>query len=169
MKKVIIGFSRPMKYRILSSLICFITNSNVSHTYVRIPVPEYGESMVFQASGLSVNYCNYKVFQEKAKVVEEYEIEVSDDVFAIGELMRVMEAGKPYSVKELVGLLWVLVMRGLGIRVGNPFKDGSASYICVELVMLCVGLRADSENTTQEDFRRWCKKHGKLISIEDTL
>lgn len=161
MKKVIVGFStHPGAF---SKLIRFITNSKVSHTYIRIPVLEYNEDMVFQASGLSVNYTNYKVFQTKCKVIEEYEITVDDETHALGEMMRVMEAGKPYSVKELIGLLWVLMMRGFGYKVQNPFRDGSTSYICVELVMICVGLRHDSENITQEDFRRWCEIHGKLI------
>ncbi len=160
MKKVIVGFSTHKGA--FSSLIRFVTNSKVSHCYIRIPVPEYGESMVFQASGLWVNYCNYGIFQEKNKVIEEYEIEVEDDVYAFGEMLRVMEAGKPYSMKEIFGLLWVLAMRGLGVKVKNPGRDGSNSYICVELAMLCVGLAADSENITQEDFRRWCVKKGKL-------
>lgn len=167
MKNIIIGFSTHPG--IFSTLIKFITNSKVSHTYTRILIPEYNESMVFQASGFYVNYMNYKIFKEKSTVIEEYEIEVDDDTYQFAEMMRVMEAGKPYSIKEIIGLLWILIMRGFGIKVKNPFRDGSDSYICVELVMLCVGLKADSENTTQEDFRRWCKKHGKLISIEDTL
>lgn len=161
MKKVIIGFSAHPG--IFSTLIKFITNSRVSHTYIRIPVPEYNESMVFQASGLCVNYMNYKVFQKKSKIIEEYEIEVDDDVYAFGEMMRVIESGKPYSMKEIFGLLWVLAMRGFGVKVNNPFRDGSHSYICVELAMLCVGLEKDSENVTQEDFRRWCAANGTLI------
>lgn len=161
MKTVIVGFSTQSGA--FSSLIKFATNSKVSHSYIRIPVPEYNESMVFQASGLSVNYCNFKIFQEKSKVMEEYEIEVDEETYEYGEMLRVMEAGKPYSMKELVGLLWILVMRGFGVRAKNPFRDGSASYVCVELAMLCVGLQADSENVTQEDFRRWCAAHGKLI------
>lgn len=161
MKKIIIGFSSNPG--LFPTLIKFITNSKASHAYVRIPVLEYNESIIFQASGLAVNYTNFKIFQEKNKVIEEYEIEVDDDVFAFGEMMRVMEVGKPYSVKELFGLLWVLSMRGLGVRVNNPFRDGSHSYICVELAMLCVGLEKDSENITQEDFRRWCSVNGKLL------
>lgn len=161
MKTVIVGFSTyPGAF---SSLIRFVTNSKVSHAYIRIPVPEYNESMIFQASGLWVNYCNFKVFQEKSKVVEEYEIEIDEETHQYGEMLRVMEAGKPYSMKELFGLVWILIMRGFGVRVKNPFRDGSASYICVELAMLCVGLETDSENITQEDFRRWCAANGKLI------
>lgn len=161
MRKVIVGFSSHPG--VFSTLIKFVTNSKVSHTYIRIPIPEYNESMIFQASGLVVNYTNYKVFLEKSKVIEEYEIEVSDDVFALGEMLRVMEMGKPYSMKEVFGLLWVLAMRGLSVRVKNPFRDGSHSYICVELAMMCVGLGSDSENVTQEDFRRWCVANGKLL------
>lgn len=161
MKKIIVGFSTH--HSLFSTLIKFVTNSKVSHTYIRIPVPEWDESVVFQASGLVVNYTNYKVFLEKSTVIEEYEIDVSDDVYAFAEMVRVMECGKPYSMKEVFGLLWVLAMRGLNVKVKNPFRDGSHSYICVELVMTCVGLTSDSENATQEDFRRWCAINGKLL------
>lgn len=162
MKKVIVGFST--RSGIFSSLIKWITNSKVSHTYVRIPVPEYGESVVFQASGLHVNYMNFEVFKKAGNIIiEEYEIKVDNDTYEFGEMLRVMEAGKPYSIKELFGLLWILSMRGFGVKVKNPFRDGSRSYICVELAMLCVGLGAESENVTQEDFRRWCKRNGKLL------
>jgi len=161
MKKVIVGFSfRP---GIFSALINFTVKSKASHTYIRIPIPEYNEDMVFQASGLSVNYTNFKVFKEKSKVIEEYEIEVSDDTATQGELLRITEMGKPYSIKEIIGLLCVLAARNLGFSIKNPFRDGSRSYICVELAMLCVGLKADSENVTQEDFRRWCEKNGKRL------
>lgn len=161
MKTVIVGFSTHPG--IFSTLIKFVTNSKVSHTYIRIPVPEYNDSMIFQASGLTVNYTNYNVFKEKSTVIEEYEIEIDDDTFAMAECMRVMEAGKPYGMAEIFGLLWVLAMRGFGVKVNNPFRDGSRTYVCVELIMNCVGLERDSENVTQEDFRQWCEQSGRLL------
>ena len=161
MKKVIVGFSSHSG--LFSAAIRFVTRSKVSHVYIKIPVPEYGEHMVFQASGLVVNYTNYSLFLEKSIVGEEYEIQVDDDVAAVGEKMRVTEAGKPYSMKEIFGLLWVLALRGLGINVSNPLRDGSQSFICVELAMLCVGLDKESENTTPEEFRLWCQRNGRLI------
>ena len=50
-----------------------------------------------------------------------------------------------------------------GFKIKNPLRTGSHSYICVELVMTCIGLKADSENVTQEDFRRWCVKNAKRL------
>lgn len=161
MKTVIVGFSSHPG--IFSTLIKFFTNSRVSHTYIKLPIPEYNEFMVFQASGLSVNYTNYEVFRKKSKVIEEYMVEVSDDEAKLGELLRIMESGKPYGIKEIWGLLWVLANRGMGRKVNNPFRDGSSSYICVELAMVSVGLPHDSENITQEDFRKWCALNGTLI------
>ena len=161
MKKIIVGFSyRP---GIFSNLINFTVKSKASHTYIRLPIPEHNEDMVFQASGFMVNYMNFKIFKEKAKVIEEYEIEVSDEVAKEGELLRITEVGKPYSMKEIFGLLVVLAARNLGFKIKNPLRTGSHSYICVELVMTCIGLKADSENVTQEDFRRWCVKNAKCL------
>ena len=161
MKKVIVGFSSHPS--LFSRAIKFVTNSKVSHVYIRIPIPEYNENMVFQASGLAVNYCNYNLFIKSNTVHEEYEIEIDDETAALGEMMRIIEAGKPYSMKEILGLAWVLAMRGLGVRISNPFRDGSQSFICVELAMLSLGQGKDSENTTPEEFRLWCEKNGDLI------
>lgn len=162
MKTITVGFSKHPG-SLFSKLIMFVTKSTISHTYIKLSVPEYNEFVVFQASGLTVNYTNYSVFTKKAVVIEEYEIEVDDFTFAMGEKLRVTEVGKPYSMKEIFGLLWVLFMRNLGRKITNPFRDGSNSYICVELAMICAGLSKDSENVTTEDFRRWCEKHGKLV------
>ena len=161
MKKIIVGFSTNEK--ILAKIIRWFTNSSVSHTYVRIPVPEYNEDMIFQAAFLNVNYCNYKYFKTYSKIVEEYEINVEDATYEYGELIRVTEAGKPYSILTVLGFFWILAMRMFGIKVHNPFKDRQKSYICVELTCHILGLPEEAENLTPEDLRCWCERYGKRI------
>lgn len=161
MKSIIVGFSSHKG--IFSWLIRAISRSKVSHTYLRVPVPEYADNMVFQASGLQVNYCNYDVFQQKSEVIEEYEILVDDATYEYAELFRITEAGKPYSLLTVIGFLWILSMNGIKIKAENPFADGQKSYICVEVVANCLGLINIGEKTTPEDLRLWCAKYGKLI------
>jgi hypothetical protein len=161
MKNIVIGFST--RRGLLSWLIRTVTKSKVSHAYVRIPVPEYETSMIFQASGLSVNYCSGELFDSKNLIHQEYEVAVSDEQAKIAERLRVSESGKSYSMNQLYGFLWVLALRKFGKKVHNPFSDGNHSYVCVEIAADQVG-HLDGENMTPEDFRRWCEKNGKLIN-----
>lgn len=43
-------------------------------------------------------------------------------------------AGKPYGVKEILGLACVLVYAKLGFKVNNPFKEAGTTWICNQLV-----------------------------------
>lgn len=156
-----IGFSSHSG--IFSSTIRLVTASKVSHTYIRIPNFYDNEDMVFQASGLSVNYCNYNYFKNKSKVKEEYEIDVSSDQYLAAMKLMSKAAGKPYSYREILGYVYVLAMRQwFDRRVSNPFGDGDKSYVCSELAAECLGIK-DAESMTPEDLRRWCVKNGRLI------
>jgi hypothetical protein len=124
--------------------------------YVRIPVPEYQTSIIFQASGLKVNYESYDIFLKKDRIIEEYNIAVTDKQYERSEKLRVTEAGKPYSKRELIGFIYVLFMRRFGKQVNNPFSDGSQAYVCVDIGADQIGFDTE-EKMTPEDFRRWCR------------
>ena len=161
MKTIRVGFSTHAGA--FSWLIRTVTASKVSHTYLRIPVPEYNTDMIFQASGLTVNYCADKVFSLKNQVIEEYDVDISDEQYEIGEKFRVTESGKPYSIRQIGGFLTVLAARQfLDKKISNPASNGNHSYVCVEVVAVCIGLK-DGESMTPEDLRRWCKKNARLV------
>ena len=159
MKTLIVGFSTSES--LFSFIIKRATSSDVSHTYLRLPTP-FGEDIIFQASELSVNYCNGKVFESKSKVMEEYEVEISDEQWDIAEKFRVTEVGKPYSAKQIVGFGWILFCHAMGKNVNNPLADGSNSYICTEVVSVCIGLK-NVENWSPGALRDWCKEFAKRI------
>lgn len=149
MKKIYVGFSR--NHKIVSWLIRKFTRSNVSHTYIRIPVPEYNTSIVFQAQGFNVHYINYGHFLDKGNIVEaEICVDVSDEQFIEAEKFRVYECGKPYSYIQLLGYIYLLLGRYLGLRLKNPFSNGDHGYVCVELVCRCLGI-SNEENMTPQD------------------
>lgn len=161
MKTLRVGFSTHSGA--FSWLIRTATSSEVSHTYLRIPVPEHSTDMIFQASGLTVNYCAKDVFEFKNNICEEYDIDVSDEQFKAAERFRITEAGKAYSMNQVYGFIAVLAARQvLDKKISNPFSDGDHSYVCVEVVAVCIGLE-DAESMTPEDLRRWCEKNGRLV------
>lgn len=156
MKTITVGFSRNKK--ILSKIICLLTKSDVSHTYIKIPVPEYNTNMMFQAAGLNVHYMNEDVFKAHGStIVEEIDVEVTDEQYARAEKFRVTECGKAYSVMELIGYLWVLLNHKIGRDVPNPFYDGDTAYVCVEVVTTCTGIN-DRGTLVPETLRQLLKK-----------
>lgn len=159
MKKIIVGFSKhPGSF--LSWLIRAITKSKVSHVYSRVNTGSM--ELIYQASGLTVNYTAIPVFLEKNVVIEEYEIEVSDEQFDAAKKIRQSQVGKPYSVIQLIGFAWVLGCRKFGKTVKNPFGNGPHAYVCCEIIADSIGL-ANGESMTPEDFRRWCAENGTRL------
>jgi hypothetical protein len=149
MKKIIVGFShRPGN--IVSSTICLLTGGDVSHTYIKIPVPEFNTSVIFGASGSNIHYDNETEFLKKNKVVAEIEVEVSDEQMVVAERFRVFECGKPYSLLELIGYAWVLLGRAFKKSWKNPFRDGNKSFVCVEAVTSCIGIKDEGTITPKD-------------------
>lgn len=155
--KLIIGFSHGDK--ILSRIISGLTNSNVSHCYIRTQVQ--GVDVIFQASGLLVNIEYWERFKLQHEIVEEYETEIDSDT-ALPVILR--EMGKPYAISALFGYLWVIFCQQLGFRVKNPCFDGNQAYVCSEFVCKMVGVNDDLENITPEDLRKLCASTYKRIT-----
>lgn len=161
MRKLKIGFSSNKK---LSSLIIRkLTGSSVSHCYVRIPVPEMGTSVVFHAQGFNLHYIQYDYFLSHGnKVVEEVDIELTEEEWAKAEMFRVYECGKKYSYSQLMGYGWVLLGKALGRKWSNPFADGSHGYVCVEVVCQMLGISDGESMTPQELLEHLTSGHGKV-------
>ena len=144
MKTITVGFSHSTN--LFSKLIMLVTRSQISHAYIRL-----SEDKVYEASGLSVNEQVYEYFLTYETVVKEIQVELTDEQFAKGEAFRLASLGKPYSVGEVFGFAWILLMKSLGRKVANPFKGGTTSYVCSELVMNYIGMDDSAENMTPED------------------
>jgi len=159
MKNITVGFSKHPG-SLLSWLIRAVTKSKVSHVYQVIVVE--GEPMVYQASGLMVNYTALPVFLEKNVVIEQYSMTVTDEQYEKAKKLRVTQVGKPYSVKQLFGFFYVLGMRKLGEQVRNPLGNGNHAYVCCEIIADSLGI-TDGESMTPEDFRRYCERYGQRL------
>jgi hypothetical protein len=152
MPKIIIGFSYN-KSSLFSSLIRFVTKSEVSHCYVRIPIPEKNTHMIFQSSKGLVNYMHESHFKTLGNIiVSEYEVDISEDQAQYAELFRIWYAGYPYSYLQILGFPWVWLGAKLGKQWTNPFYDCDQSFICVEVCARSLGL-TDQGTMTPKDLR----------------
>lgn len=144
MKTITIGFSHANN--LFSKIIMWITKSNISHTYIKL---DNGD--IFQASGLMVNEMTSECFLSIETVIKEFQIQLTDEQYAWSEAFRISSLGKPYSIWEILGFGWVLLMRRFGRNVSNPFKDGTKAYVCVKLVADYAWLSDSGENLTPID------------------
>lgn len=131
---IVIGFSRPKKFKIMSYIIRLLERTKFSHVYLKINIDTLDRELICQASGIQVNFVGDTLFKEQNETIEEFEIHNVEDVES--EVLKncVDLVGKPYGIKQLLGLLVVQIAGFFGKKIKNPFADKTKTYICSELV-----------------------------------
>lgn len=128
MKKVSIGFSRPKTFKPLSWLICKVQGTDYSHAYIKFHSDSLDRDLIYQASGLQVNFVGKTLFEADHIIVREFDIQISDAAHKKALQFAVDKAGTPYSIKQLLNILIYILIKK------SPFEDGRSSYVCSELV-----------------------------------
>lgn len=134
MSQIIVGFSRPNGgFQPFSWLIRLVTRSKFSHAYVKFYSQQWDRWIVYQASGLKVNFVGEPKFDAVEDIVAEFGVPVSDEAKLATVRFAVDHCGDPYSLGQAFGMLFVLGARILGKKIKNPFRS-SSSFVCSELV-----------------------------------
>lgn len=136
MKKLYIGFSKPRnkKFPIISWLIRLFENTPYSHVYIRWNSDYLERSIIYQASGSSVNFEEGRNFIKKNEILTEFELLVSEDIEKNIKQKAMDLCNISYGIKQISGLLLVKLFKLFNKNIQNPFSDGSATYVCSELV-----------------------------------
>lgn len=134
METIIIGFSKPKKWKPFAKLIMFAYKTPYDHVYLKFNSTMYNRQIIYQASKLMVNFAGVSVFESENIVVKEFTIEIDSS-----EKIKLMQflidnAGKPYSIKEIIGLAWVKFNKFFNKQIENPFKTGNDSYVCSTII-----------------------------------
>lgn len=163
MRKIYVGFSKPI-HKILpvySWAIRLLEGTRFSHVYIRHET-KYKIDLIYQASGTQVNFESGELFFKKAEAIREFQFEVSDEAFDKYMEFAIRNAGKPYGILQVFGILFV----SLFSLEKNPFPSGSANYVCSELVgeiLYEIGrFKYDRElfdKLTPKDLFEFCLKH----------
>jgi hypothetical protein len=132
--QLIVGFSRPKKKKILSSLIMAVEQTNYSHVYVKFYSKTYDRYLIYQASGTQVNFVGSCLFDNKNEVVQEFNISVDSSSFKEMITFCIDNAGVAYGVKQLAGIAIVKFGKFIGKNLSNPWRDNKQTYVCSELV-----------------------------------
>lgn len=150
MEIVYIGFTRPKSwFNPFSWLIRLVECTSYSHVYIRFSIED--KNVVFQASGLLVNFIQWENFLKKESLIKEFKLEILDESrkklidYAFNEL------GTPYSIKEILGLVIVLIYRLFNKKITNPFADQEKSFFCSELAECVIANFVDSSINLDPD------------------
>jgi uncharacterized protein YycO len=131
MSQVFIGFSKPKNkiFPWFSWLIRIVEKTPYSHVFVRIPSNSLGVDLIYQASGVAVNFVGTKHFNDAVCVIKEFPFEISEEGKTALLRWAVSEAGVPYGVKAILG---ILLVKCFNLK-RNPFSDGQKTWVCSEL------------------------------------
>jgi hypothetical protein len=123
---IIIGFSRPSKLwplPLFAWAIMLFDWSNFSHAYIRFSMDAYDREMVFQASGLRVNFMPWTTFQTMEVIVHEFEIPVSAETKQAVIQYALDEVGTPYALLAAFGIIPVKIAALFGKKIKNPITQ----------------------------------------------
>lgn len=126
---MIVGFSKPSKFKIVSWIIQKWQKTEFSHAYIKFYSQKYDRHMIYEASHTTVHFEELNNWLERNTVVKEFDIgdEKRDHVI----IFAIDNCNKPYSLRSLIGVLF-----------GKPNfgKDGNNAFICSELVAKAIGI-----------------------------
>jgi hypothetical protein len=134
MDSITIGFSRPSGwFEPFSWLIRLMDWSSFSHAYVKYYDNYTSRWVIFQSSGLQVNYVGEILFNSKEIVCGEFDIPITK-VQKLQVIQYALDTlGTPYGLKHILGIVIVKLANVFGKRIRNPFPEPGTD-VCSELV-----------------------------------
>lgn len=130
MKTLRIGFSKPKSpWAIGSVVIQKLDGANFSHAFLRWTSATIERDLIYQASHGMVHFISGDNFDADEITVVAYSIDLTDAQWTEMLQKCIDLAATKYGTLELFGMG---LEKYTGIK--NPFRDGSRTFVCSELV-----------------------------------
>jgi hypothetical protein len=145
--RVIIGFSTPKKWKLLSWAIKFLTKSEVSHAWFLVDDPVFGIRMVMDSYLTGLRLIPLEHFLEGNRVVY-----FATPLWNLdkGLLFQSREIGDKYDLWGLAGMAYVSLMwRWFKKKVKNPLAQPGAMF-CSEAVVRVLQFSGFPDSTAIE-------------------
>ena len=129
LKTIIIGFSTPKRFKLISWLIRCIEGTPYSHSYVSF----LEDAIICHANKLGIHSISVSEFSNNNHTLFEFKFNVEDATYR--DTLRYCQSfyGCPYGFKQLIGIAIKKIINYLYKKdVCNIFADGSHTQICVE-------------------------------------
>lgn len=133
METIVVGFSKPKKWKIFAWVIMKAYSIPYDHVYVKIHSDKYQRDLIYQASKLAVNFMGTEIFLKDNIVMDEFTVQITDENKTGLMQFAIDNVGKGYGVMEALGMGIVRVAELVGLKINNPFGDGGQTYVCSEL------------------------------------
>lgn len=133
MRQLYIGFSTHKRFSLFSYLIRKVEKTEFSHVYVRFDSEFLERTFIYQASGLLVNFQNINSFNNESKIIKEFKLNVPDNVYKNVLCFCIDQVGKPYSLKQIIGVGLDLFNKLFKLNIHNPFVNKTDAFICSEI------------------------------------
>lgn len=165
MEFIIVGFSTPKVFNPFSWLIKKIQKTKFSHVYIRFHSNAYNRDLVYQASGLKVNFISWKKFQEIESIFAEFPIEIDLHSKQLMIQYCLDQVGKDYDTKGIFGIGIVFIYKMFNKHIKNPFANKEESFFCSKLAeyilqdFLHQNVGIDPDLVTPKDIYEYLEKH----------
>ena len=133
MRKLIIGFSRPNKFKVGSFIIRLFEKTEYSHCFIKWNSTSLDEVLLYHAhSKGGLNFISTQNFIKDHSIVKEYEIELDPLIHKAIQKYCVQKAGSEYGYLQLIGIAYYRLMLFFKRKVSNPFPQGQ---VCSEIIL----------------------------------
>lgn len=167
--QVVIGFSTPTRFNVLSWAIRKITGSRASHAWLGVVDPLFRLEMVMEAHTTGMRLVPRALFATTNRVVAvaRPQGDFSAALAGAGKCL-----GEKYDLGGLFGMAFVLVARWLRLKARNPFNDTNALF-CSEAVVQVLKAarypgseRLEPECTSPEDLLEFLQDNAIACPID---
>lgn len=161
MKIVRIGFSTHKHFNVVSRLIQLVDGTRFSHVFVQFDISSTNQTVIYEASGLSVKFISYDNWSIKSMPVAYATFNLTDEQFTRALKFIIENCSKSYGLMALIGLG---VKRLFNLKT-NPFKDGGNSFICSELVVKTLELPLNADEVHPSDVYNYLKLTDNILEV----
>lgn len=155
-KIITFGFSSNKQCKPFSVAIQLIEKRPYSHAYVKYIDELTGDVMIFQASHGDVNVISGCRFLENNIILEEYEMEVSEEIYL--NIRKKMNSllGLSYSFLQILNITVQKIFKSKDIKL---VINGNKQFICSELGFVILeearpDIIEDQDSVTPSDFNK---------------
>ncbi len=165
MRSIVYGFSRPRKWKPFAAAIMWADRKEylqgeqkISHAYTKILRRNGRPNLIYHAAGHSSHFMGEAHFLTLNIPVEEYLVEVPDDIFDDIVDDCINKEGLPYALKQVIGKGIVYILSLFKIKCKNPFKkyeDCIESQSKLVSKALNIDVPIDMDNARVKFYRDW--------------
>jgi hypothetical protein len=158
-RKITIGFSKPKGFfKPYSWLIRAFLRTPYSHVYCKHRSEKYNLDLIYQASGIQVNFMSGKQFNKDAITVAEFSFDISEEQFDEYMAFAIGESGAHYSK-----------IKPFEIVFKKDFdKETGPQWVCSTLVAkVCKDYLSDKtvdlDYANPKDIYNFCMQNGTRV------